>query len=125
MKNDKKIKASIKYGKTVLYIRLDNKLLDLISVLKDFYGYCNRNDLFPFLLVSSILDIAAYKPQNDWPSEKTKAFKKAKKYASSFEQALCLSAAKSVLAKQPKNTKMTVHQLAVKTKKGIKNANKS
>ena len=124
MKKSKKIKAKDRYGKTIIYIRIDNALLDLISVLRDFYGYKTRNELFPYLIILSVLDIASLPKDSNWIPSQLKAWRASKTLASNFGDSIVISAARQVLKKQKPNTKMTASQLANKTKKELKNADK-
>jgi len=114
-----KMKAKDRYGKTIIYIRIDSELLELIAVLRKFYNYKTRNDLFPYLIILSILEVAAFTPSDDWSKEKKAAFLEAQKHASVFEKALVIKTAKTVLKKEPRSSKMTVKKLGKKVKEEL------
>jgi hypothetical protein len=63
-----------------------------------------------------MLDIATLKSDKEWSKEQKKAYEKAKKFASDFGQAVMLATAKTILSKQSPKRKITIAELADKTR---------
>jgi hypothetical protein len=115
-KNMIKVSSKKRFAKTVIYFRIDTRLVDLINTLKEFYKYTTKNELLPYLLILSMLDIATLKSDKEWSKEQKKAYEKAKKFASDFGQAVMLATAKTILSKQSPKRKITIAELADKTR---------
>jgi hypothetical protein len=93
------MKAKERYGKTIIYVRIDTKLLKLISMLRDFYGYRTRNELFPYLIILSVLDVATLAKNPKWSPHQIKAWQTCQKMSLSFKNSIALQTAKSILDK--------------------------
>ncbi len=120
----KKVSSKKRYAKTVIYFRVDTRLMDLVSTLKRFYRYTTKNELLPYLLIMSVLELASLKADPAWTKDQKKAHKEAKKFSSDFGQAIALQTAKQVLKEQKPDTLMTVPQLSNKVKKKLKSLQK-
>ncbi len=104
----------------VVYVRMDAGFLDLIKIMRDFYQYKTRNELFPYLFILAVLDIANLPKNPKWTKSQLKAWQESKKMALDFKKTLALMAAKDVLAEQPDNTKLSVEKLARLSRKKIR-----
>jgi len=99
----------------------DPELRKMLLELQKFYLFRTRNKVFPYIILMAVFDVARLKEDKKWTKRQRESFLFCKKAAEDFQKALVITAAKKVLAKQPKNAKMSVPALMRKTKKEIKN----
>ena len=74
-------------GRKTICIILDLALLDILSVLRTFYGYETRNKLMPFLVMNAVLEVAALKVDPAWTKNQLKAHSDCLKFALDFNRA--------------------------------------
>lgn len=103
----------------------DPALREMLLELQKFYSFKTRCKLFPYIIFMAVFDVARLKEDKKWTERKRKSWLFCKQAAKDFSQALVLTGAEQVLAEQPKNTKMTVSQLAKKTNKKLKDLEKN
>jgi hypothetical protein len=65
------------------------------------------------------LDVAGLPKDSKWTNPQLKAWREAKKIASEFGSSIALAAAKTVLSKQSPESKITITELADKTRRSL------
>jgi hypothetical protein len=105
--------------------RVDNSQRKLVDAMLHFYKCTTHNQVFLQVLLFHAIDIANLKENKSWTREQKKAWLYCKKVAEEIKQVIILQSAKKALKKQKPDAKITIPQLADKTKKELQNATKS